>query len=230
MVHSGGRSVLEGAFSLLEALETAEDAGLTALASCTGLPKATAHRLLDQLVELGAVERAAGRYRMGPQMFRLGRAWQPHPKLLGLVREPIRALSRATGATVGVCVLSEGRTLVVAAVSGDVEERARIRPGVVCPSSTAAGKVLTANASPQGLFEPQSASWRREAASIRNRGAAFDDQELSSGVCCVAVPLHGPAGQAVAALCVLTDPSRPMKHLTKTAGQTARTVSRQLCR
>ncbi|GAA4610329.1 IclR family transcriptional regulator [Actinoallomurus liliacearum] len=230
MEHSGGRSVLEGAFSLLEALKTAGDAGLTTLASASGLPKATTHRLLEQLVQLGAVERSAGRYRMGPRMFRLGQAWQPHPKLLAVAREPIRQLSRATGTTVGVCVQSEGRTLVAAAVPGDMDAVAPIRPGAICPSSTAAGKVLAATAGHQDLFGPLSAGWRREAAEIRDRGAAFDHEELISGVCCVAVPIHGPTGEVIAALCVLTDPSRPITHLTQAAGRVARNISLRLNR
>lgn len=41
-----GRGVLEGAFSLLEALAGVDEAGLSDLAVRAGLPKATAHRLL----------------------------------------------------------------------------------------------------------------------------------------------------------------------------------------
>ncbi|HEX4702173.1 MAG TPA: helix-turn-helix domain-containing protein [Pseudonocardiaceae bacterium] len=69
---AGGRGVLEGAFSLLEVLARMGEAGLTRLATGAGLPKATTHRLLDQLVGLGIVQRRAGRYRMGPHMFHLG--------------------------------------------------------------------------------------------------------------------------------------------------------------
>lgn len=75
----GGRSVLEGAFALLEAVERAVEAGPTRLASECGLPKTTAYRLLEQLADLGAVERCRGSYRVGLRMFRLGREWQPHP-------------------------------------------------------------------------------------------------------------------------------------------------------
>jgi IclR family transcriptional regulator, acetate operon repressor len=228
MGQSSGRSVLEGAFSLLEALKTAGDAGLTALASGSGLPKATTHRLLEQLIELGAVERTAGRYRMGPRMFQLGQAWEPHPGLLTAAREPIRRLARATGTTVGVCVLSEGRTLVVAAVPGEIDELVPMRPGRTLPLSTAAGKVLVASANPQNPLGPFPATWRREAAEIRDRGAAFDNEELISGVCCTAVPLHGSTGRTVAALCVLTDPARALRPLSHAASRVARTITSQL--
>lgn len=80
--HSGARSVLEGTFALLTAMERLGQAGVTRLAEESGLPKATAHRLLQQLADLGAVERQRqSLYRMGPRMFRLGQAWQPCPGL-----------------------------------------------------------------------------------------------------------------------------------------------------
>lgn len=71
-----GRRVLEGAFLLLEEIIDTEECGLSELASRTGLPKATVHRLLDQLIGLGAVERRDGRYRVGVAMFRLGSGWR----------------------------------------------------------------------------------------------------------------------------------------------------------
>ena len=50
------RTVLDGAFSVLDALAHAEEGlGLTALARVSGLAKTSAHRLAEQLVALGAV-------------------------------------------------------------------------------------------------------------------------------------------------------------------------------
>ncbi|MGW4799449.1 helix-turn-helix domain-containing protein, partial [Nonomuraea sp. NPDC004297] len=48
-----GRGVLHGAFAVLEELAKREEAGLTQLALATGLPKATTHRLLCRLADLG---------------------------------------------------------------------------------------------------------------------------------------------------------------------------------
>ena len=74
MARSGteGRGVLEGAFALMEVLAQGDEVGLTRLAADAELPKATAHRLLGQLVALGAVQSVSGRYRLGPRTFRLG--------------------------------------------------------------------------------------------------------------------------------------------------------------
>ncbi|MEC4018788.1 IclR family transcriptional regulator [Streptomyces sp. H27-D2] len=223
---AGGRSVLEGAFGLLRALERAEEAGLSSLASECGLPKTTAHRLLEQLVGLGAVERCGGGYRLGPRMFRLGQGWQPYPGLRSVAREPVRRLVGATGATVGINVLWEGQTLVLNWASGEANEvLGPLQNGVAWPWFTAAGKILVAAARPALPLGPMPGSWLRESAEIRERGVAYDREEVVTGVCCVAVPLYGTSGAPVASLCVLTDPSHNLERLADVAQRTGRAIS-----
>jgi len=225
----GGRSVLEGAFGLLGAVERAGEAGLTRLAAECGLPKTTAYRLLEQLVELGAVERSRRGYRVGLRLFRLGQGWQPHPGLRAAARAPARRLARTTGATVGINVLREGQTLVLDWTVG--ETPAALGPlldGVAWPWFTAAGKVLVAMACPRLPLGPLPASWREECEEIRARGVAFDREELMAGVCCLAVPLYGPSGVPLASLSIMTDPAHSLERLVGVAEQTARTISAAL--
>ncbi|MFC9848900.1 IclR family transcriptional regulator [Streptomyces sp. NPDC060223] len=219
-----GRGVLEGAFALLSALEEAGEARLTALASRSGLPKSSAHRLLDQLVALGAVERSWGAYRIGPRIFRLGRAWQPYPGLQAASAGTVRWLAETTGATVAICVLHEGRTMAAAGLPGEVAELAPMRPGETWPAMTAAGKVLLANA-PAGLpLDPLPGSWRRTAQEIRERGAAFDREELVPGVACVAVPLHGQRGELIASLVSMVPAGRKLETLAETLTLASRVI------
>ncbi|WP_226599780.1 helix-turn-helix domain-containing protein [Streptomyces violascens] len=85
--------MLEGTFAPLAAVERLGQAGVTRLAAESGPPKATAHRLLQQLADLGAVERQQqGQYRMGPRMFRLGGA------VPGRGRRLLQAAQRHQGA------------------------------------------------------------------------------------------------------------------------------------
>ncbi|MBO2448785.1 IclR family transcriptional regulator [Actinomadura barringtoniae] len=224
-----GRGVLEGAFSLLDAVaRCGGEAGLTALAVECGLPKTTAYRLLEQLVELGAVERSGRGYRIGPRIFRLGQGFQPHPGLKAAAAGPSRALARATGATVGICVLSQGRALVVDGVPGELDELASMRPGATWPWSTAAGKVLVAGSGPRVPLDPIPRGWAREAAAIRERGAALDHQELIEGVCCVAVPVRAPGGATVAVLSALVAPGPRMASLTQAVMRTGRSIDARL--
>lgn len=194
---------MDGAFRLLDALCEVGNAGLTALAAGSGLPKATAHRLLEQLVRLGAVERVGTRYRIGPRLFQLGQSWEPHPELRLAAAHPMHVLARATGASVGLCVLRAGRALVVSGMPGEVDELVPLRTGISFGLPTAAGKVLVADVS----IALESTSWRREAAVIRGCGVAFDHEQAVTGVSCAAVPIRARDGRVVAAVCTLIEAS-----------------------
>ncbi|MFG3019826.1 IclR family transcriptional regulator [Streptomyces sp. NPDC048254] len=229
MSDGGGRSVLEGAFALLGAVERVEEAGLTRLAAECGLPKTTAYRLLEQLVELGAVERSRRGYRMGPRIFRLGQGWQPYPGLRAAARAPARHLARITGASVGLNVLREGQTLVLDWTPGEhAGALGRTLDSGAWPWFTAAGKVLVAGVYPRLPLGPLPGSWRREAEAIRDLGVAFDREDVAAGVCCVAVPVRGPHGAPPASLSVVTDPAHNLDRLVGVVQQTARTISAAL--
>ena len=226
---AAGRSVLEGAFALLNALRQEEGAGVTVLASTCGLPKTTAYRLLDQLVELGAVERSAGHYRIGPGMFRLGHGWQPYPGLRSAAERPLRRLAAVTGMTVGLAVLHQGQTLIL-----DWSATADVPPPLpdrqTWPWYTAAGKVLTSWAQPALPLGPPPRAWPNEAGRIRESGAAYDREEVLEGVCCTAVPVYAADGVPVAALSVLTDPDHRLERLADPARRAAAAITAGLRR
>lgn len=199
-----GRGVLAGAFQLLDALVDLSEAGLTDVAAASGLPKATAHRLLQQLCDVGAVERRGGRYRMGHRMFQLGQTWQPYPGLGPAARNPIKALAHASGASVAVCVLRNGQTVIVDGIAGELGALVSPTVGAAVPWPTAAGKVLVASSPTATMLTLAPASWIRERETIREQAAAFDREEVMSGVCCVAVPIRGSDGEPVAAIAAMT--------------------------
>lgn len=94
------------------------------------------HRLLNQLVDLGAVERSDRRYRIGSRVFRLGRFWQPEPR--DLAREWLPTLSARMRASLVLAVpvrTPDGR--VGAAL-------AAVLPAHRDPASTVAGLASTA--------------------------------------------------------------------------------------
>ena len=129
-----GRSVLGGAFALLDNLMEHGELGLSQLAVKSEMPKTTVHRLLDQLEELGAVENARGRYRIGAQMFRFGQAWEPYPNLLHVARQPLRALSATIRTSTVLAVPRKDRELVACASVVRAEDVFRLRPGSTVPS------------------------------------------------------------------------------------------------
>ncbi|MFJ5075168.1 helix-turn-helix domain-containing protein [Streptomyces sp. NPDC088553] len=205
-----GRSVLEGAFALLDALRrSGEEAGVTELALVCGVPKGTVHRLLDQLVTLGAVERKGNRYRVGPQLYRIGQAWEPHPGLLPAARLPLQRLRAATGASVVLTVLREDMAITVGSVPGELEPLHPVREGIAFHLDTAAGKALRGP--------------------LRG-GAVLDREDVMDGVCCAALPIRTPDGRTVAALAALVPAGRPLDTLARGVAEAGAAVNRALAR
>ncbi|MFC0842319.1 IclR family transcriptional regulator [Streptomyces noboritoensis] len=195
-----GRGVLEGAFGLLEELAHGGELGLTRLADGAGLPKATAHRLLAQLVAVGAVQRRAGRYRLGPKTFRLGQAWQPAPALREAARRPLRQLAMTiTGASVNIAVPDAGRTLIVGGIRGEVDDVFPVHAGALAPHGNAGDRMFAAE-TPE--TEPPACcsrtEWKRLVAKAHEQSLAFDYEWPVPDVSCVAAPVRAPSGEIIA--------------------------------
>ncbi len=207
----GGRSVLEGAFALLEALSDGEEKSLTLLATTAGLPKATAYRLLSQLVMEGAVQRRDGRYQLGPRIFRLGQTWQPARLPRTALAQPLRQLTASsTHGAFSLSVTDRGSLMVLGGVGREIDELYSFAPGMLLPPGTAAEQILCQAASepltPEGFSDQQ---WRRLTGSARELGLAYDLDTDRYGGACVAAPVRGPAGEIVAALAATTfEPQR----------------------
>ncbi len=128
------RGVLSRAFTLLDALVSHSDGvGLTWIAHSCGIPKTTAHRLLQQLEALGVVERSEGLYRVGSHVFRLGQAWEPYPRLLTAARRPLHDLAAATRTSAVLTVRCQSELVIVAASPARAEDVPLLRPGSTIP-------------------------------------------------------------------------------------------------
>jgi IclR family transcriptional regulator, acetate operon repressor len=201
-----GRGVLEGAFSVLEALSDAPDGlGLSELSRECGLPKATTFRLVEQLAGIGAVQRHERRYFVGSLLVRLGRSWQPFPRLRRVALQPVKALAASSRTAVAITVLDGDRIRVVTATLGAVGELPSMQPDSYVASRTAAGRVLLAtqpDRDPPAAFS--GVEWRRLRAGLRTHGAVvIDHQEATPGICCVAAPVRLPEGSGTASISAL---------------------------
>jgi DNA-binding IclR family transcriptional regulator len=202
-----GRGVLDGAFAVLDALAHAEEGlGLTALAGVSGLPKTSAHRLAEQLVALGAVERVGHRYYVGPRMLRIGQRWQPDPLLRRCAQAAVHTLAVQSRATASLRVLHEDRLRCVCAAAPrghaylpDPADRESI-------ARTATGRVLYATQRVSDLTLPgcwTRRDWRNIRESIRAPHATvIDRQDAVRGVCCVSAPVWWPTGVCAGAMTI----------------------------
>ncbi|MFD4504558.1 IclR family transcriptional regulator [Streptomyces sp. NPDC058457] len=222
------RGVIEGAFLLLDTLREAGEAGLSQLARETGLPKASVHRLLRQLCDLGAVEQREGRYCIGPHLFWLGQSWRPDSALMAATRSPLQRLAQATGASIGLGVWAHGQATIVRGVPGEVATRVQMGPGLVWPWCTAAAKVLLAWDSPSRRGRDGGLT-AQEAEEIRRNRVAFDREEVLPGVACVAVPIMHPAKDVpIAVLAALVEPAQSLSRLAELLHRTGDNVTSSL--
>jgi DNA-binding IclR family transcriptional regulator len=187
---------------------------LSEVARRTGLAKATVHRHLAQLCELHVVERGKNGYRLGIRLFELGMR-QPESRDLRAALPILGDLRDATHQTIHLAVLDGAEILYLEKLVGHDGPPLPSRVGGRLPAhGTGLGKALLAfgdresvtallrtplpRLTPRTIVLPGPLD--RELAKIRREGIAFEYEEAALGVCCVACPIMGPEGVAVAAI------------------------------
>jgi DNA-binding IclR family transcriptional regulator len=181
----------------------------------TGLPKTTVHRLLHDMTSLGWLDQRGGTFFVGRRLFELG-TLSPIARGLREVALPyMQDLFAATGQTVQLAVLASEKVLYVERVRGHRDINPIARPGSQMPlHCTALGKVMLAFSSEAllesvvaGPLPPRTRATiatpqrlRREISNIQDLGIAFDMEEAAPGLICVAAPILGSDGRAMAAV------------------------------
>lgn len=132
--------VVEKAAALLRALSSAQSGTTTALATATGQPRATTHRLLESLAAEGLVDRdpTTGRWCLGPESYVLGMAAAARYDLTHEARSSVHRLAKETGESAFFSVRRSDETVVLLREDGDfpirsyvLYENARFPLGVV---------------------------------------------------------------------------------------------------
>lgn len=140
------RSVLGRAFDILECFSGSTEQSITGLCSHTGLPPATVHRMLANLVEWGAVERTGrGRYRLGRRLWRLGNDVPSSRTLKDTARPCLVDLHSLTGEIAALASLDDGRVVVADVIAGRSAFRAWTAPRHLPLSESAPGLALLAH-------------------------------------------------------------------------------------
>lgn len=249
--HVPPRSVLGRALHVLGAFtHDTPELGLGDLVRATGLPSATVHRLVAELVAADALERVArGRYRVGMALWRLGALAPTARGLREAALPPMQDLAAATGHVVHLVVLDGLEALFVERLAGhlpDDDARVRSRVGRSMPlHASGPGKVLLAHGGPELLDAviarglPRVApgtitdpvALRRAVADARAGGFCLSREEMTEGSASVAAPVAGPDGVVVAALGVVVPASTPNLHALVPAVRVAAAASgRRLAR
>ena len=216
--HEAPNSVLGKVALILQAF-TINDDELTVseLARRSGVPKASVHRLAQELLDLGYLERTGPSYRLGMRLFEIG-ARVPRTRALRESLLPfMHALHAATKQTIHLTVLSGMEIVFVERVNSHGRAPALSKLGGHVPlHCSATGKVFMAFG-PRGLLDAvleggltrltahstvSAQRLREQIARIRAEGFAVECEEVMEGFSSIAVPLYGARGALIAGLSV----------------------------
>jgi DNA-binding IclR family transcriptional regulator len=212
--------VLDRTMEILNAVEEGARS-FTDVVDATGLPRSTAHRLLQSMEQHGLVTYVGSQgYRLGTRLLSLSATATRELPLRDLVQPILERLARSTGESAQLYVRSNQRRLCAAAAQSDSELRAIVEVGSELPlTAGSAAKVFLAFGPPVLTEEliasataitpktPTGERLERQVVAARRQGWASSAGEREPGVGSVSAPVFGPLG-ALIAVVSLSGPER----------------------
>ncbi|WP_219418326.1 IclR family transcriptional regulator [Pseudonocardia nigra] len=195
------------------------DLTLTEISRRASLPLTTAHRIVGELADWGALERADdGRYRVGLRLWEVGAL---APRGLGLRESAmpfLEDLYEVTRQNVQLAVLDGAEVVYLERISGRGAVNVITRVGGRLPlHATGVGLALLAHADPElqeqvlagplKRYTPKTMcrpdEVRRALAEVRRSDVAMSDGQIELVALSIAAPVRGARGDVVAALSVV---------------------------
>ncbi len=215
-------STLQKAFTIIETVVSRQAAGMTfgEIVVATGAPKASAHRILKELVGSGVLtfSQQTSRYRGSLKLASFGCEVTANLDLRTLGHSHLQALHEATHHTATLGIRDGDAGVYVDKIEAqEYGIKLFSEVGKRFPlHCTALGKALLAYAKDEDrervlagplraitvktIVDP--AELREELASVRRERFAVDREEITRGVTCVAAPIFGSADNVVGAVSV----------------------------
>jgi IclR family acetate operon transcriptional repressor len=211
------RSAIAKATAVVEAL--AHDHSISGIGRRTGLPVSTVHRILQELAELGWVRNDGDHgYILGARLLSLAGQAADSDTVARTARPVLQRLSEQSGYAAHFALRSGDEAVYVDKVEGRRSYHMRSRVGLAIPlHCTAIGKALLAHLpseevlailartgmpamTPHTITEPDEMLKHLE--SVRQRGAAIDDEENEADIRCVGAAVVDHRGITVGGLSV----------------------------
>ncbi|WP_280399767.1 IclR family transcriptional regulator [Nocardia carnea] len=235
-----GRSVTSKMFAILEVF-TGErtEWSLSEIARASGLPTSTVHRLTQELVDWGGLERTGrGNYCVGVRLWEVAARSTRTYGMRETALPFLQGLWEMTHAHVLLAVLDGSQAILVEKISGTRDVPPVGRAGGRLPlHASAVGKVLLAYSGPdlerEILSKPLKAytaetitdpnDLRYEIARVRRSGSATSVDELTPGSASCAAIVTGPPEVGPAAVSILGTPgTRDLREMTLLVQSAAR--------
>lgn len=238
-------SMVERVTLIMDAFEQrATTLTLEQVTADTGLPRSTAHRILDQLVQVDWLEHTSLGYHLGPRALRFGGQDGTHGEIREAAAPVLHELFVRTGMVVHLAVLDEANVYYLDKIGGPLAAALPSRVGGRVPAhTTAIGKALLAWLDPEqvdeithGFLVQRTARsigdltvLHQELGRIRTRnGLAYEQGEAVPGMACVAAAIREHRG-APAAISVCGDARHTqVERVAPLVLGAAREISRQL--
>ncbi len=209
------------ALRLLEALAESGGYGITELGGTVGMSNSTVHRLLATLKDRGYVlfDQTSMRYYLGGMVARLGDAMARQSPLLKFGATLIENLARQSNETVNLGILDGPDVVYVGRYESSHTLRAASVLGTRWPAYVAAlGKACLSGHTDQevlDLYENKKKLRKitpstigclkdllKQLTNVRREGIAYDNEENTPGVRCLAAPVRNSSGKVVAAISI----------------------------
>jgi DNA-binding IclR family transcriptional regulator len=215
-----GRTVASKVVQVLGAFTgNSSELSLAELRRRTGLPASTAHRLAQELLHEGVLERSPqGAYRIGLRLWEIATRSVRGPGLREAAMPYLQNLYEATQQHVQLAVLDGDQALIVEKISGPRAAPTVGRAGGRLPlHASGVGKAILAHADPAlqdriltgslERFTPHTVTspqaLRAVLAQIRRDRTAYCHQELTVGAISCAAPISTPESSTLASVSVV---------------------------
>ncbi|WP_386692427.1 MULTISPECIES: DNA-binding transcriptional regulator KdgR [Lonepinella] len=236
-------------FMLLETLAEQKNIGITELAQKLMMPKSTAYRFLQTMINLGYVrQEESDKYTLTLKLFEIGAKALEYTDLIALADKEMTYIAQATNETLHLGILENDEIIYLHKIDSTYSLRMHSRVGRKNPSySTALGKVLLSDYSDTAvkdiLKNTEFISYTNntlqnidelleELAKVRKEHYAEDNEEQEPGLKCIAVPIYNRLGNIIAGISISFPMIRFKKEnlpaLVKLLEQAGKNVSEQL--
>jgi DNA-binding IclR family transcriptional regulator len=236
-------AVIDRISLVLDAFEGPGRLTLAQIVRRTGLPRSSAHRMLERLVQLRWLRRSGRDYELGMRLVELGSLAVHQDRLVRAAGPLLGELHRATGLVAHLAVLDGPDVVYLDKIGDRMVDSIPTRVGGRQPAHcTAVGKAILAFSDEVAQLDLQIRKTRysistgsqlaAELAKVRAHGVAFEREESLLGFGCVAAPIGNPgeAQEVLAAVSVCGPMNRMMfdQRLTAPVRMTAMGIWRNL--
>ncbi|MFD1815298.1 IclR family transcriptional regulator [Rhodococcus gannanensis] len=192
-------AVLDRVSLLLDTFDGPGRLTLSQVVERTGLPRSSAHRMLERFVAMRWLRRDGRAYELGTRLMELGSLALHQNRLHAAAAPILQELHRVTGYVVHLGVLDGSDVLYLDKIGGRLAAELPTRVGSRYPArNSAIGKALLAYT--PGRTDDLT-GFTPELRKVRDLGVAYEVSQISGGISIIAVPI-GPVGGVHAAVSI----------------------------